>query len=386
MLRAQLDHIISQVLDYAPETSDIIFTAGKTLQAEVHGRLEDVEMMTELGPLMPFHTEAVAFALMGQNLRVYRDIVEHGSCDLSYHLMGRARFRVNIFKQRGSISIVMRQLSMYAPSIEELRLPNIFLDMAKEKFGLILITGATGTGKSTSLAALIDCINEQFPVHIITLEDPVEYIHPHKVGTVNQRELGIDFDNFANGLRAALRQAPKVILVGEIRDRVTMEIAMQAAETGHLVLGTLHTADAGQTINRIIGLFELAEEQLIRMRLSESIKYVVCQRLLPKISGGREAAFEIMTNNLRVQDLILNGEDEEKTFYEVLETGETFGMINFDQYIFNLYEKGKITEETAMLSASDKSKLGQRMDKLKTSRGEKVTDIDGLEFDTEYGS
>lgn len=385
MLRSQLDHIIGQVLDHAPQTSDIIFTAEKPLQAEVHGKLIPVPLKPDLGPLLPFQTEAVAMALMGPNVRTYRDLVVHGSCDLAYQLTGRARFRVNIFSQRGSLSIVMRQLSTSVPTIEQLNLPAIFRDMAKEKFGLILVTGATGSGKSTSLAALIDLINGQSPVHIVTLEDPVEYVHPHKQATVNQREMGQDFDTFSNGLRAALRQAPKVILVGEIRDRDTIEIAMSAAETGHLVLGTLHTSDAGQTINRIIGMFELAEERLIRIRLAETLKYVVSQRLLTKVGGGRVAAFEVLRKNLRITDCIVNGEREEKTFYNVLATSETYGMVTFDQYIFKLFEDGLITEETAMLASTDKSRLGQMIDKLKASRGEKVTDIDGLVIDEEYG-
>jgi twitching motility protein PilT len=385
MLRSQLDHLIGQVLDQAPQTSDIIFTAGKPLQAEVHGKLTSVRLKPDLGNLMPFQTEAVAYALMGQNARTFRDMVGHGSCDLAYQLPGRSRFRVNIFQQRGSVSIVMRQLSSQVPTIEQLNLPGIFIDMAREKYGLILVTGATGSGKSTSLAALIDRINEANPVHIVTLEDPVEYVHPHKMATVNQREMGSDFDTFANGLRAALRQAPKVILVGEIRDRETIEIAMSAAETGHLVLGTLHTSDAGQTINRIIGMFELAEERLVRIRLAETLKYVISQRLLARVGGGRIAAFEVLRKNLRITDCIVNGEREDKTFYNVISTSETYGMVTFDQYIFGLFEKGFITEETAMLGASDKSRLGQMIDKLKASRGEKVTDIDGLVIDEDYG-
>jgi len=386
MLRSQLDHFIGQVLDFAPETSDIIFTAGKTLQAEVHGKLLEAPLRPSMGELLPFHTESVAFALMGPNIRLFRDLVDHGSCDLAYQLPGRSRFRVNIFSQRGSLSIVMRQLSSKVPTIEKLNLPSIFREMGKEKFGMILVTGATGSGKSTSLAALIDFINSQAAVHIVTLEDPVEYVHPHKMGTVNQRELGVDFDAFASGLRAALRQAPKVILVGEIRDRETIEIAMSAAETGHLVLGTLHTSDTGQTINRIIGMFELSEERLIRIRLAESLKFVVSQRLLSKMGGGRVAAFEVLRKNLRITDLVLNGEREEKTFYNVIQSSETYGMITFDQYIYNLFEQGLISEETAMLTATDKSRLGQMIDKLKSSRGEKVTSIDNLVIDEEYGS
>ncbi len=384
MLRSQFDHMVSQILDYAPKTSDIIFTVGKRIQAEVDGELKDIPVEPDPGPLLPWHVDSMVECLLSRNMKLYSDLVKTGSCDLSYELRGRSRFRVNVFNQKGSLAIVMRKLSMDPPTIDQLNLPEIFYKMAKEKFGLILVTGATGTGKSTSLAALIDHINSTQSKHIVTLEDPIEFVHPHKKGTVNQRELGIDFDTFASGLRAALRQAPKIILVGEIRDRETIEIALEASETGHLVLGTLHTSDAGQTVNRIIGMFELAEERLIRGRLAESLKYVVSQRLLPKKGGGRVAAFEIMTNNIRVKDLILNGEQGEKTFYNIIEVGSTYGMITFDQYIAKLFEQDLITEEVAMLNGSDKARLGQMIDRIKAQRGEKVTDIDGLELDLEY--
>jgi len=384
MLRSQLDHMIGQILDYAPKTSDIIFTVGKRIQAEVDGELSDIPVNPDPGKLKPWQIDCIVECLLNRNMKLYEDLIKTGSCDLSYELRGRSRFRVNVFNQKGSLAIVMRKLSMEPPSIEQLGLPEIFYQMAKEKFGLILVTGATGTGKSTSLAALIDYINSTQKKHIITLEDPIEFIHPHKKATINQRELGIDFDTFASGLRAALRQAPKIILVGEMRDRETVEIALEASETGHLVLGTLHTSDAGQTVNRIIGMFDLAEERLIRGRLSESLKYVVSQRLLPKKQGGRVAAFEIMVNNIRIRDLIINGEQGEKTFYNVIESGSTYGMITFDQYIAKLFEDDIITEEVAMLNGSDKARLGQMIDKIKAKRGEKVSDIEGLELDLEY--
>ena len=209
MLRSQFDYIIGQIMDQAPETSDIILTVGKPVQAEVHGELQDIVIDPPLGNLVPFQVEAMAMAMMGRNLRLYRDQLQTGSCDFSYELPGRARFRVNVFGQKGSLAIVMRKLAMKVPTMEQLKLPEIFKEMAREKYGLILITGGTGTGKSTSLAALIDAINSQFAKHIVTLEDPIEYVHVHKKGVVNQRELGIDFDTFASGLRAALRQAPK---------------------------------------------------------------------------------------------------------------------------------------------------------------------------------
>ncbi|MFO7728601.1 MAG: PilT/PilU family type 4a pilus ATPase [Desulfonatronovibrio sp.] len=385
MLRSQFDDIIKQIVSAQPDLSDIIFTVGKTIQAEVHGRLTEVSIRPEMGPLVPFQVEAMAMAMMGRNLRLYKDQLMAGSCDLSYQLPGQARFRVNIFGQKGSLAIVMRKLSMEVPTMAQLKLPEIFNAMAAEKYGLILVTGGTGTGKSTSLAALIDGINQQEYKHIITLEDPIEFQHKHKSAVINQREMGIDFNTFASGLRAALRQAPKVILVGEIRDRETITIALEAAETGHLVLGTLHTSDAGQTVNRIIGMFELSEERLIRSRLAESLKFVVSQRLMPKIGGGRIAAFEILRNNLRIKDLILNGETEEKTFYNVIAQGEAYGMTTFDQYLIKIYQAEKITEDMAMLNASDKSHLKQMIDRIKSQRGEKVTDIEGLQLDEQYG-
>jgi len=384
MQRAHLDHILHQVLDFSPDTSDILFTVNKPVQAEVHGELVNAKIDPNPGPLLPHQVESVAMCLMGRNLRLYEDQMRTGSCDLSYELPGRCRFRVNVLGQKGSLAIVMRKLTSVVPTIKELELPEVFYEMSKEKFGLILVTGATGTGKTTSLAALIDNINQMYRKHIVTLEDPIEYVHDHKLGTVNQRELGLDFDSFSSGLRAALRQAPKVILVGEIRDRETITIALEAAETGHLVLGTLHTSDTGQTINRIIGMFELAEERLIRARLAESLKFVVSQRLMPRIGGGRVPAFEILKSNLRVKEVIFNGETEEKTFYSIVESGDAYGMITFDKYLANLFYENVITEDTAMLYGSDKSRLAQMIDKIKTARGEKVTDIEGLELDHEY--
>ena len=257
--------------------------------------------------------------------------------------------------------------------------------MAEEKNGFILVTGTTGVGKTTSLAAILNEINDARSVHVVTLEDPVEYDHPHKKATFNQRELGEDFDTFAGGLRAALRQASKVILVGEMRDRETVEIALSAAETGHLVLTTLHTIDAGHTINRILGMFHTEEESQIRIRLADTIRWIVCQRLLPKVGGGRVAAFEIMCTNLRVKDTILHGESEGKTFYEIIEAGKAFGMTTFDDYILGLYEKKLITQETAMAYASRKGVMGRGIDSIKSARGEATTDIKDLKVDHDYG-
>jgi twitching motility protein PilT len=257
--------------------------------------------------------------------------------------------------------------------------------LAEEKNGIIIVTGATGSGKSTSLAALLNEINEHMSVHIVTLEDPVEFAHPHKKATFNQREMGNDFDTFANGLRAALRQAPKVILVGEMRDRETVEIGLSAAETGHLVLSTLHTVDAGQTINRILGMFSTEEETQIRIRLADTVRWIICQRLLPKVGGGRVAAFEIMGSNLRVKDTILHGESEGKTYYEIIQAGKAFGMITFDDYIIDLFSNGLVSEETAKAYASNKGIVGRGIDSVKSSKGQATTDLGKLEVDNDYG-
>jgi pilus retraction protein PilT len=383
MTRPQFDALMTQVLDLHPDVADVIITTGKPIQAEVDGELKDAPTTPDLGRLSALVTKAMALALMGENARLQKALASKGSCDLSYALPGRGRFRVNIFSQRGSLALVLRRLPSRIPTMEELGLPQAFQEMALEKNGLILVTGGTGSGKSNSLAALIDRINETRAGHIVTLEDPVEFTHPHKKGTVNQRELGIDFDTFASGLRAAFRQGPKVILVGEIRDAETMEIALQAAGTGHLVLSTLHTTDAGATVNRILGLFSPQEERLVRMRLAESLRFVVSQRLLPKAGGGRVAAFEVLKNTLRVKELILQGESAERTFYGVLESSGTYGMRTFDQHFLALFEAGAIAEETALLSASDRSRLGQMIDRVKALRGDKATSLvlEGLEDD-----
>jgi twitching motility protein PilT len=271
------------------------------------------------------------------------------------------------------------------PTIEELALPPAFFKMGEERNGIILVTGATGTGKTTSLAAILNDINEKFSVHVVTLEDPVEYVHSQKKATFNQRELGADFDSFASGLRASLRQAPKVILVGEMRDRETVEIALSAAETGHLVLSTVHTIDAGQTINRIVGMFETHEEKHVRARLADSMRWIVCQRLLPKVGGARVAAFEVMGTNLRVKESIESGESEGKTFYEIIEGSQVLGMMTFDQSIGELFKRGLVTEQTAISYSTRKSVLGRTIDSIKATRGEKTTSIEGLDIDRGYG-
>lgn len=385
MRKQEIDFILGKMLDSYGNVSDLNITVGKPFQVEASGQLTEVELDPPFRKLTPFQTEIFAMNLINQDRRLTETLISEGSCDSSYELPGKARFRVNIFGQRGNYSVVMRKLETRIPTCEDLNLPEAFYKMAEEKNGIILVTGATGSGKSTSLAAVLDRINEAKSVHIVTLEDPVEFSHPHKKATFNQREMGNDFDTFANGLRAALRQAPKVILVGEMRDRETVEIGLSAAETGHLVVSTLHTVDAGQTINRILGMFSSEEETQIRIRLADTIRWVVCQRLLPKVGGGRVAAFEIMGTNMRIKDTILHGESEGKTYSEIITASKAFGMITFDDYIVELYQKELITEETARAYATNKGVVGRGIDSVKSTKGEKTTELGKLSIDQEYG-
>ncbi|MGA1841797.1 MAG: type IV pilus twitching motility protein PilT [bacterium] len=384
MRSQELDFILTTMLQSQQVVSDLNFTVGKSLQVEASGTMVPVPIDPPLTSLTPYQTEQIALSLIGGDRRLTNILLNEGSCDLSYYIQGLARLRVNIFSQRGTYSIVLRKLATKIPTIEELGLPPVFYKIAGEMNGLVLFTGATGSGKSTSLAALLEEVNEKKAIHIITLEDPVEYVHNHKKATFNQRELGQDFDNFANGLRAALRQAPKIILVGEMRDRETVEIALCAAETGHLVLSTLHTIDAGQTISRIVGMFDQEEEKQIRIRLAETVRWIIAQRLLPKVAGDRVAALEVMGTNLRVKECILNGETEDKTFYHMISNGEAFGMKTFDKSIVELYKQGLITEDTAMTYASKRNVVGRGIDAIKSVKGEKTTDIAGLSMDRDY--
>ncbi len=384
MKKQEIDHILTRMLDSYSNVSDLNITVGRPLQVESSGELLPVDIKPPIGQLTPFQTEIFALNLIDGDRRLTETLLRTGSCDLSYSLPGKARFRVNIFSQSGHLSIVLRQLESKVPTIRDMKLPESFFEMAKELYGIVIFTGATGTGKTTSLAAILEEVNEKRAVHVVTLEDPIEYQHPHKKSTFNQRELGGDFDAFASGLRAALRQAPKVILVGEMRDRETVEIGLTAAETGHLVFTTLHTVDAGQTINRILGMFTNEEEKQVRMRLADTVRWVVSQRLLPKIGGGRVAAFEILKSNLRVKESILQGESEGKTYYEIMQAGKPFGMTTFDDYIIGLYEQGLITQETAMAYSSHKAVTGRGIDRVKSARGEATTDIKELEIDRGY--
>jgi twitching motility protein PilT len=370
MRRPELDQILTTILASQPEVSDVIFTVDRPPQVEAYGELKPVVLDPPIEKLTPFQVETIALNMVGDNAWQIEDLIKHGSCDGSYALGESARFRVNVFSQRGNYSIVCRQLNAKIPTLEQLKLPDALNEIPKEKTGLVLVTGATGSGKSTTLAAILNKINRTKAVHVVTLEDPVEYLHQHDKATFNQRELGTDFDSYVNGLRAALRQAPKVILVGEMRDRDTVKIALSAAETGHLVLSTLHTINAGETINRIMGMFEPEEQEQIRIRLADSLRWVVSQRLAPKIGGARKALIEIMGSNLRIQEAIRLGESEGKTFYEIIEASYTFGWRTFDQACLEAYEEGTITDETALLYCTKRSVVSRGLDNSRKSRGE----------------
>ncbi len=377
----ELDAILGAMLQSYDGISDLNFSVGRPLQVEAFGALKPIQVEPAIESLTPYQTEQIALNLLGNNRRLITQLLDHGSCDCGYQIE-EARFRVNVFRQQGHYAVVMRKLQSEVPSVETLGLPSIFETMSREKNGLILVTGATGSGKTTTLAAVLNKINQTQPVHVVTLEDPVEYVHTHLMATFNQRELGSDFDSYANGLRAALRQAPKVILVGEMRDRLTVEIALTAAETGHLVLSTIHTINAGQSINRILGLFENSEEELIRQRLSETLRYVVSQRLAPKVGGGRHLLLEIMGNNLRTQEAVALGESDARSFYDIIRDGETFGWTTFDQHIIKSYEADLINEQTALAYATRRGIVQREIDLINKTRNRSMEKSSGLKLDS----
>lgn len=369
------------MLETHPGISDLLFTVGRPYQVESYGDLKVADVAPRITALTRFQTEKMALNIIGRDRRLLNDLVRKGACDCSYALTHLARFRVNIFRQRGNLSIIMRRMFAEMPSLDALGLQPVFKQMCRERTGLILVTGATGSGKTTTLSAMLNEINATQAVHVVTLEDPIEFIHSHKKATFNQRELGSDFEDYPSGLRAALRQAPKVILVGEMRDRATVEIALTAAETGHLVLSTIHTINAGQSINRILGMFDRHEEAQLRTRLSELLRWVVSQRLAPRVGGGRVLINEIMGSNLRTREAIVHGEEEGRTFYEIIEAQATFGWNTFDQMLRQAYEAGVITEETAQLYATNKSRITRLIDDAKKKHGVAEEKPTGLRLD-----
>jgi twitching motility protein PilT len=348
--------LIIAMMDSGKGISDLIFSPGRPPQVEAHGELVAVQIPA-IPTMMPDDTARVARDLIGNNEHALRTLKEQGACDLSYSLPNRARFRVNVFRQRGTFAIVMRVIANKIPTLAELNLPPALKDIVDLKNGVVLVTGPTGSGKSSTLAAIIDLINESRAEHILTIEDPIEFLHLHKKATVHQRELHSDTPTFSLALRAALRQAPKVILVGEMRDRETIEIALTAAETGHLVFSTLHTIDASKTVERIIGTFEAGDQQGIRVRLAASFRYFISQRLLPRKGGGRIAVLEILKSTMRTREYLEAGGAEGKTLLDAMKQGELEGMQHFDGEIEKLVRNGTITFATGITYATNAGNL-----------------------------
>ncbi|MEO6335170.1 MAG: PilT/PilU family type 4a pilus ATPase [Pyrinomonadaceae bacterium] len=356
--------VLQRMLAVDSKVSDLIFSPGRAPQVELTGELQNVAI-PGLEILKPAQIKAISDLMLAGNEQGLETLDKKGSSDISYSVPGLCRFRVNIFRQRGTHAIVMRVIPTEPPNWQELKLPKAVMNVAQLKNGLVLVTGPTGSGKSTTLAAVIDLINATKKYHIVTIEDPIEFIHDHKLSTVHQRELHSDTPDFALALRAALRQAPKVILVGEMRDRETIEVALEAAETGHLVLSTLHTIDAAKTIDRIIGVFPKIEEAPIRTRLSQSFRRIISQRLMPKIGGGRIAAIEILVSNSRTREYIEKGEKEGRSITDAMNDGEMEGMQTFDVVLENLIRTGQITREVGLSYASNANNLTLQISDMK---------------------
>src|SRR5687767_2969787 len=353
--------VLREMLRASDQVSDLIFSPGRPPQIELAGKLVPVRI-AGLEKLTPAHTAGIAKIILGNQQSGIDSLEKSGSADLSFSLPGDARFRVNIFRQRGTHAIVMRVIPMRPPRFSDFNLPETLKEIAELKNGIVLVTGPTGSGKSSTLAAVIDLINETHYYHIVTIEDPIEFLHMHKNSTIHQRELHSDTPSFAIALRAALRQAPKVILVGEMRDRETVEVALEAAETGHLVLSTLHTIDASKTVDRIIGVFPKNEERVIRTRIAQSFRYIISQRLIPRSDGsGRMAAIEILKSTMRTREYIEKGESEGKSLIDAMEQGDQEGMQTFDGVIENMVRSGVLTQEGALPYATNANNLLLRL-------------------------
>ena len=349
------------MLKASPHVSDLIFSPGRAPQIEVSGQLMELKYKG-LECLSSQDTLSIANDIMGKNETPICKLEQDGSADLSYGIAGVARFRVNIFKQRGSCAIVMRVVPDKIPGFEELHLPEALKEIVDLRNGVVLVTGPTGSGKSSTLAAILDRMNAEKAYHILTIEDPIEFLHRHKKATIHQRELHSDTPTFALALRAALRQAPKVILVGEMRDRETIEIALEASETGHLVMSTLHTIDASKTVERIVGVFPMADQQAIRTRLSKAFRYIVSQRLLPRKDGkGRIAAVEILKSTMRTREYVEKGEAEGKSLLDAMRDGSTEGMQHFDGEIDRLVRAGIVDFETGLTYSTNAGNLRLEM-------------------------
>jgi len=360
MKNFNLDAILEAMLKMSDRVSDLNFSVGRQPQVEIDGTLVPVNF-PGLPRLTPYQTEMIAMHMLRGDRELTRTLVQSGAVDLSYSIPQKTRFRVNVFAQRGTYAIVLRVIPDGVPTLESLGLPEELQNVCKLKNGIVLVTGPTGSGKSTTLAAIINRINHDYAYHIITIEDPVEYMHKHIKSTVNQREVGSDTKTFALALRAALRQAPKVILIGEMRDVETIEIALEAAETGHLVLSTLHTIDAAKTVDRIVGVFPKDQEPQIRTRLAQSFRYIISQRLLPKIGGGRIAVMEILKSSMRTRDYILKGEAEGRSLTDAMHDGLVDGMRTFDDELEKLWLQGTIPKDIALAYATNPTNLALRL-------------------------
>jgi twitching motility protein PilT len=378
MNKEELDRLLDAMVQYADGISDLFFIAGRPMQVESQGELKP--FIHELsGPeLTSERIEGLAKSIINNNPRLLQDLKEHGSCDCGYTLKNACRFRVNIYFQNGNYAMVMRHLKPLIPTFDALNLGSTFREIIKENNGIIFVTGGTGMGKTTTIAAMLNEINKTRNIHILTLEDPIEFVLSPDKSTFSQRELGSDFFSFQKGMRAAMREAPKIIFIGEIRDRETMEIVLNAGETGHLVFSTLHTTSAAMTVNRIVGMFGTDEETQVRERLAGSMRYVISQRLVPACSGGRLLVTEMMGSSLRTREAILLGENESRRLDDIIEAGSAYGWHSFEQSLFKAYEQGLITDETALLYCTNKMKMVQRIDAHPIYKSRKSADSSSL--------
>ncbi len=349
--------LLAAMLRADPQVSDLIFSPGRAPQIEVLGELIPVEA-PGIGLLSADDTRRIASDLIGNNKRAITTLREQGSCDVSYGLPGVARFRVNVFIQRGSCAVVMRVIPTAVPDFASLGLPPQLEEVATLRDGIVLVTGSRGSGKSSTLAALLDCINGRQNSHIITIEDPIEFLHSHKRSTVHQRELHSDVSSFSQALRAALRQAPKVILVGELRDRDTMEIALEAAETGHLVLSGLNSIDVTKSIERVVASFPTQEQTAIRVRLAKAFRFIVSQRLIPtKNASSRRAVFEVLKVDSNVMTCLETADQSGSVVLETMKSGRSDGMQYFDAEIARLVGEGFVEMDVAIRHATDPEEL-----------------------------
>jgi twitching motility protein PilT len=372
MNKEELDRVLDAMVNYAEGISDLLFVANRPMQVETQGNLKPFIFEESEPVLTSERIEAMAGLIINNNERLIQDLKEHGSCDCAYTLGNACRFRVNIYLQNGNHAMVLRHLKPLVPTFDALNLGPTFHEIIKEKNGIIFVTGGTGSGKTTTMAAMLNEINKAREIHILTLEDPIEFVFKPIKATFSQRELGRDFYSFHRGMRAAMREAPKIIFIGEIRDRETMEIVLNAGETGHLVLSTLHTTSASMTVNRILGMFSPDEETQVRERLAGSMRFIISQRLVPAVSGGRLLVTEMMGTNLRTREAILLGENEGRRLEDIIEAGSVNGWHSFEQSLYKAYEQDLITDETALLYCNNKMRMVQRIDTLSLQKPRKT--------------